>query len=663
MKRLLITVLCILLLPVYGISQGDQAVVRAKYFDEVKHAPDDSSRMIAFLNLGYHVYAGSKPDSAIYYYDRAFAIAKRLNNIVGKMRYYACYGDILSAQSKNYEAIKMALKAVALAETTSNDRIKGAAYNNIAGAYTDVHDLEKGYAYYLKAITSYEKLNDKKHLAAVYANVLGIFSSVGHSPERALEYGLKAIAVSRQLDDKLVLGEALLNTSYVYVTLGRLHQATALLDEAVVISKKANDQTSLLAELAAYNRIYILENKYAQLKQNSDQISRLAVLTGNGRALACGDYYLGIYNLNLKNYKVAQANLQQAIALGRKNGDAAIEQNAYSALGDVQLLLNDFNGYHHSRSLEDSVRDKIHADQILINTQELEAKYNISKKEVEISDLNKEKQIQALTLQRRTSYLTALMLAVVALVIMLWLLRSNSIRKEKLLTAEKEVKEQQIQLLEKEKELLLAQALMKGQEDERTRLAKDLHDGLGGILTGTKYSLSSMKQNMIITADNAAAFEKTMAMLDQSISELRRVAHNMMPESLLKLSLDDALVDYCQQVTDSGALNVHYQSFGVNDIVLDEPVKIGVYRITQELINNVVKHAGAKNAIVQITLKEEVLGITVEDDGSGFDPANLLFVDGMGYKNLKSRVDFLKGNIDVKSERGKGTSVLIQLPV
>jgi len=146
-------------------------------------------------------------------------------------------------------------------------------------------------------------------------------------------------------------------------------------------------------------------------------------------------------------------------------------------------------------------------------------------------------------------------------------------------------------------------------------------------------------------------------------AELRRVAHNMMPESLLKLSLDDALVDYCQQVTDSGALNVHYQSFGVNDIVLDEPVKIGVYRITQELINNVVKHAGAKNAIVQITLKEEVLGITVEDDGSGFDPANLLFVDGMGYKNLKSRVDFLKGNIDVKSERGKGTSVLIQLPV
>ncbi|MES2108687.1 MAG: ATP-binding protein [Bacteroidota bacterium] len=663
MKYLLITVLCMVLMPFYSIGQDGLAAERAKHFNDVTHAPNDSARMMALLGLGYAVYAGNKPDSAIFYYDKAYAIAKRINNKFGLMRYYACYGDILSAQSKNYEAINMAFKAVALAESTANDHLKGAAYNNLAGAYTDVSDIEKAYAYYLKAIAAYERLDDKKHLAAVYANVLGIFFSVGHSPEKALEYGLKAIAISRELDNKFVLAEALVNTSTVYVNLGKLNKAQTLLTEARAISEKYNDKTSILTELVAFNDIFVLQGNYSQLKKYTDEIILLAKETGNQRALAGGEYYLGLYNLNLKNYPASAQHLKSTITLARQCQAIPIEEKAYSALGDVELLLGDFTAYHNNRNLEDSVRAKLHADQILINTQELETKYNVAKKEVEISNLNKEKQIRELTLQRRTFYIVVLTLAIAVLVIVLWLLRNNSIRKEKLLTSEKELKEQQIQILEKEKELLLTQALMEGQEAERSRLAKDLHDGLGGILTGTKYSLSSMKQNMIISAENAAAFEKTMNMLDQSISELRRVAHNMMPESLLKLSLNEALADYCQQITDSGALRVHYQSFDIDNLTAEESVKIAVYRIVQELINNIVKHAEAKNAIVQVTLKEEVLGITVEDDGKGFELANLSFVDGMGYKNLKSRVDFLKGNIDVKSERGKGTSILIQLPV
>lgn len=663
MKHLLITMLCIVLMPFYGIGQENSANERAGYFNAVNHAPNDSARMIALLGLGYNVYAGSKPDSAIYYYDKAYAIAKRLNNKVGLMRYYACYGDILSAKSKNYEAINMALKAVAIAESTSNDHLKGAAYNNLAGTYTDVSDVEKGYAYYLKAIAAYERLDDKKHLAAVYANVLGIFFSVGHSPERALEYGLKAIAVSRELKDKFVLAEALVNTSAVYVNLGKLNKALTLLNEARVISERLNDKTTLLTELVAFNNIFVLQGKYDELKNYTDEIMLLSRETGNGRSLANGEYFLGLYYFNSKNYSAAKLHFLEAIKKARKNASPMVEEHAYSAHGDVELLLGDFNAYHESRRLEDSVRTKLRADQILINTQELETKYNVAKKEAEISNLNKARQIQELTLQRHTFYITVLTVAVAVLMVVLWLLRTNNIRKEKLLISERELKEQQIQILEKEKTLLSTQALMEGQEAERSRLAKDLHDGLGGILTGTKYALSSMKQNMIISAENAAAFEKTMNMLDQSISELRRVAHNMMPESLLKLSLNEALADYCQQITDSGALKIHYQSFDIDNLTAEESVKIAVYRIVQELINNVVKHAGAKNAIVQITLKEAVLGITVEDNGKGFELANLSFVDGMGYKNLKSRVDFLKGNIDVKSEKGKGTSILIQLPV
>ncbi|MEO6632250.1 MAG: tetratricopeptide repeat protein, partial [Mucilaginibacter sp.] len=315
MRYLLLLALCLFLLPFKSMAQDDNARERAKFFTAVKNSKNDSTRMMNLIGLGYNVYAGSKPDSAIYYYDMAYAIAKRINNKFGMLRYYACYGDILSARAKNYEAITMALKAVAIAEASNNDHYKGAAYNNIAGCYTDASDIEKAYAYYLKAIAAYEKFDDKKHLAAVYANVLGIFSSIGHSPEKALQYGLKSIEVSRSVKDENVLAEALLNTSGVYINLGKLNKALALLTEAKAISEKKNDQTALLTELVGFNKIFVLQGRYDELKKYTDRIVALSKATGSDRTMADAEYYLGLYAFNNKDYPAAAGHLKKSILI------------------------------------------------------------------------------------------------------------------------------------------------------------------------------------------------------------------------------------------------------------------------------------------------------------------------------------------------------------
>ena len=118
--------------------------------------------------------------------------------------------------------------------------------------------------------------------------------------------------------------------------------------------------------------------------------------------------------------------------------------------------------------------------------------------------------------------------------------------------------------METEKKLTATEAVLKGEEQERTRLAKDLHDGLGGMMSGIKYSLQTMKKNLIMTPENQQAFERSMDMLDSSINEMRRVAHNMMPEALVKFGLDTALNDFCDDVNQSGALQVSYQSIGMD---------------------------------------------------------------------------------------------------
>ena len=210
--------------------------------------------------------------------------------------------------------------------------------------------------------------------------------------------------------------------------------------------------------------------------------------------------------------------------------------------------------------------------------------------------------------------------------------------------------------------MMSAEAVLKGEEQERTRLAKDLHDGLGGLLSGVKFSLSNMKDNLIITPDNMAVFERSLDMIDASIRELRRVAHNMMPEMLTKFGLDEALKEYCNILNGTGLLKVKYQSLGM-EARLDKSLEIIVYRIIQELLNNIIKHASASEAFVQLVRETKRLNVVVEDNGKGFDTAILEKNKGAGWMNIRSRVDYLKGQLDIHSEEGKGTLVNIEFNI
>ena len=202
------------------------------------------------------------------------------------------------------------------------------------------------------------------------------------------------------------------------------------------------------------------------------------------------------------------------------------------------------------------------------------------------------------------------------------------------------MQQQRISELETQQQLSATEAVLKGEEQERTRLAKDLHDGLGGMLSGIKYSFNIMKGNLIMTPDNAQAFERSMDMLDSSIKEMRRVAHNMMPEALVKFGIDTALKDFCNDINLTGVLRISYLSMNVENVMIDQTTAI---------------------TIVQLTKSNNILYLTVEDDGKGFDKSLLNAAKGIGWSNIQNRVDFLKASLDVKTENGRGTSVLIEL--
>jgi signal transduction histidine kinase len=213
---------------------------------------------------------------------------------------------------------------------------------------------------------------------------------------------------------------------------------------------------------------------------------------------------------------------------------------------------------------------------------------------------------------------------------------------------------------EKEKQLLAMNSIIQGQELERSRMAKDLHDGLGGILSGIKLNLSSMKGNMVIHENDAQLFSRSIIQLDNAIGEMRRVAHNMMPEALLKFGLPEAIQDYCDGINESNMVKIKFIPIGMEQ-PLEKSTEVILYRIVQELSNNAIKHAAAKNIFIQLNKHEQGITLTVEDDGKGFDVAQMS--KGAGLQNVQSRVDYLKAVMEINSIAGEGASFNIEIPL
>src|SRR5690606_8614744 len=228
--------------------------------------------------------------------------------------------------------------------------------------------------------------------------------------------------------------------------------------------------------------------------------------------------------------------------------------------------------------------------------------------------------------------------------------------KQRLAKQQCDLHEEQLQRMQKEQQIRFFNAMLQGQEQERKRLASDLHDGLGGLLSNVKLLLS---KNPCVSPEPQAQEQHRIILnkLDVAVNELRRIARNMMPETLLRFGLVTALRDFCEDLERSG-INISLQTYGFS-LEDDKDRQIMVYRILQELINNAVRHAGANTILVQCIQNDGKVFITVEDDGCGFDTDDQQG-KGVGLHNVKNRVAYLNGQLDIQSEKNVGTTINIE---
>jgi len=213
-----------------------------------------------------------------------------------------------------------------------------------------------------------------------------------------------------------------------------------------------------------------------------------------------------------------------------------------------------------------------------------------------------------------------------------------------------------VKQLEQEKQLVATQAVLDGETQERSRLARDLHDGLGSMLTGVKLNLMEMKKGIKLEYPDVERFDKALGLLDNSVVEMRRVAHHLMPDSLSRLGLKPAVGDFCR----SFAPTVVFDYFG-DEKRLDPMMEVVIYRSIHELVNNALKYSGASQILVQLMQEPHRIAFTVQDNGCGFDASEE--TTGSGLQNIRNRIASFGGNIQIDSRVGEGTEINGELKV
>lgn len=292
-------------------------------------------------------------------------------------------------------------------------------------------------------------------------------------------------------------------------------------------------------------------------------------------------------------------------------------------------------------------RDSTYPEKMKTDIARIETKYNTAEKEKRIIQLQAEKQ-DALMTQKNQRLWNGL-LGVAGLLLLVATLSLIVFYR----TSKKQAR-QQVKEIEQRQELKVANALLEGEEKERRRLARDLHDGLGGSLAGIRIKLAGQQKKQV-----NGQLDEVMYLLEDSMSELRRIAHNMMPESLLKVGLRSAITDLCDGLANE-ELEIEFQWSGPGGD-LPHTAQANIYRIVQEVLSNAIRHGRASKILLQCIHEEHMFYITAEDNGRGFDMNAA--AGGIGLSNIRSRVQYMKGRLDIDSSPGAGTAVNIELQV
>lgn len=515
----------------------------------------------------------------------------------------------------------------------------------IAGSYMDQNQLVNALKIFFEAEEF--NLNAKDHnaqsrLSNTYNNIGLVYGRLSNY-EKALDYYRLAIKEATDNDDKNVpLG----NAAEIFMEIGELDSMKLYAEHCYQLCLEMGEPRGIaysewLRAAAAFKMgDYVLAEKSGLKAVNIYQ-------TYPEKILMLDAYYI-LARAQMKNGKIRQAikNTELTLDLAREMKDYELQSVGYelmSTLHEVNNNLNQALVFHKMfKASEDSIILLQEADKI----NELTIKYETAQKNEQIANQKIELNKQDI---QRNSLLSGFGIVTLLGTFIFYRLQNKQ-----------KMNQQAIKLLKQEQKLLAIDYMVQGQEEERKRIALDLHDGLGGILSSAKIQMQTI-QREIDKMQNMNLISKAQSLIDSAYAEVRRISHDMMPGALIELGLFEAVQDLITDINQNQNFTIKTEWYLV-DTNIPQKLQIILYRIVQEALTNIVKHAQANLVIIQMTESNDSYILTIEDDGIGFDVNENSKRNGIGLKSIRSRVNYLNGELTIRSDKGEGTSLEIYIP-
>jgi len=588
------------------------------------------------------------------YAQRALQTASAMGNKKRIAESYHRLGTALYNRQKLDSAKQCFAKSSLLFTQLGEKDNLGPVYNEMGNVEADQGNYEKSMEYYHQALKIFEQTKNEQKAAIVLSNLGALYINLGNI-EKMFEYTKQALVKHRALGNKMGIASCQTNLAEYYFQKNDTFNVIKALTEAQQLFHELNakiNEANALGSIGDYYSVF-----YSNFDKALDYYHQSANLLapGDNKNLVMDNFRkTSLVYYKMKDYGKSLTYAQKAMAVTDTSNLSYMQLNYY-LLTYCYMGLRDFPNGEHSFDKYVELSNKVNQDNQAKRIAEMEVKYQTEKKQQKIEILEKAKKIN------RLYQIGLIILLILVVVISLFII--TSIRhKQAFSKQEAELGKQKLKELEKEHQLMATKLVLQGEEAERSRLARDLHDGLGGLLSGVKLALSHVKGNVVLSSETVVQYDNALNLLDNSMNELRRVAHNMMPETLVKFGLKDALQDFCERIGSKNDLKLNFKVFGNTDR-FNQTLETSVYRIAQELVNNAIKHAGAAEIMVQLVQDNHRVHLVVQDNGKGFDITKVDPLKSSGLQNIRARVESFGGHLDINSQPGIGTEISVEFSI
>ena len=592
----------------------------AIYINNIAIQLSDSINDIKRLGYNYNLYGmilrkQGFLSTALDFHNKALSLLMEVDDKTGIAISFNSVGIIYYQRADYDSAVSCYLNLIKLSEAIGYEQALASGAINLGKVYLKIGEYNKAKSNFFKSIEINKKYNNIRQIGLAFNN-LGMVAFKEEKYDEAIKYFKKGIEYYEKINNKIGLGFINSNIGALYTAKGNYSKALEVYKIAKDYFKETGSKEGILSVLI--NEAVIFE----RLKIFTKALAIYDTCLTIAKEIEAKDNLLIVYNNIYKTYEIL-GNYKKAFKY----------QNKYIELKDTIFNIE---------------KSGIIAD--------LELKYEKEKNEARILALENENLQQDLNLRKKTNQRNIYLAggsALVVIVLLLFVFYRHKARKDKIIA------EQKIRQLEEEKKLRAARSIVEGQEEERKRIAKELHDGLGVLLSTAKMHFTTISDK---SPENKDLIHRATKLLEQASGDVRKISHNMMPGILTKFGLNEALEDLFEQLDESPGLTAEIQISGDRER-LPENTEIMLYRIVQEMVNNTLKHAKATNISFTINYLSEQLNIQYSDNGKGFIVNEKLQSKSIGLTSIQSRIDFLSGNLSIESSPGKGTVYLIQIPL